>query len=367
MVLVLCALVAALASRSSLEWVSPLPQWAVLGAFVFVVILLAVATRSPRTLHAPLLAVAALTSVLVNVPYPPKDRLLADSDYLTRANLQSHHTLSALSKIEDIRSYRVLFEGDELASPYWSMNASYYGLRSFQAFKNPLPSAQQFEEVFQRFDVANYYPLLGARYYLCRTCDWLHLDQYRFDREIGGYRLYVSDSALPRYSAIIRIAGVYASRDEFFDIVRSGFDFSHEVYIERGHPLAGLQQFMGVRTVPEVALKEERNTLNTLVLSANTSGDAILLFNEYFSEDWKVTINGLPVPPIRVNLNQIGVPLPAGASLVAFEYRPTFFVALLRLQTLTVVGGLAWLAWSWVRGRGTRPARVSRRSPGGPE
>src|SRR5260370_6600380 len=141
----------------------------------------------------------ALLIIYANFQYPMEPPRWQDGDYFAAANLVSHEVLGELESIEDVRNYRIIFADDKLSSQYWSMNASYHGLRTFQGYMNPLPY-DQFKDVFQSFNTQHYYPLLGAKYYLCNPCNEQLMRDYEFKTEINGYKLNLAKQALPRYS-----------------------------------------------------------------------------------------------------------------------------------------------------------------------
>lgn len=359
----LFAAVAVTALRTPLAYVGTVPLWMIFAAFVVVLALLAAGLKLPsdrgRTIA---FASTVLVAILANLPHPHADWQLRTNDYFRQANLASHRTLTELSSIADIRRYRVLFEGDELRSQFWSMNASYYGLRSFQAFKNPISSARQYDEMNQPVNLRHYYPLLGAKYYLCRACGQVDPSTWRLDREIDGHKLYVAAEAVPQYLVVGRVAGLYDTREDLIESVRAGFDLSREVYLDRSVTLRGLDALLS--TPPDAlrsVIKEERRSLNVVELSVSTNGPAILLLNEYFTDAWKASVNGPIAQPFRVNLNQVGVLLDPGASLVRFEYRPTMFIWLLRLQAFVVTLLLAYGAYVLI----VATHRVVGRRPGG--
>ena len=78
---------------------------------------------------------------------------------------------------------------------------------------------------------------------------------------------------------------------------------------------------------------------------------SLLILNEWFTAAWKVRVNGVNQPTLRVNQWQVGVLLPAGKNDVEFEYRPTLFRILMMLNRLSVVFILAFLVLWWYRNR----------------
>ena len=281
-------------------------------------------------------SLAALLIIYANLQYPLKPPRWQDGDYFTTANLVSHEVLSKLASIKDVRNYRIIFADNKLNTQFWSMNASYYDLRSFQAYMNPLPN-EQFKQVFQRFDTDHYYPLLGAKYYLCNPCDEKLLHDYEFMTEINGYKLNVAKQALPRYSIMNGLAGSYVSQEDFLAKINAGYDYTEKFYV-RENDLASVGDWLGNQSVPSAfVLKEESASLNNIELSVNTPERAMFILNEFFNRVWKARVNGVAVRLIPVNGNQIGVLLDKGANLVEFEYHPTLFIRLLWLQQLVIL------------------------------
>lgn len=358
--------VCALAARTSLPYAGTAPIWMVLAAFGAAIILLAAAIRLSGPARMAAFTGAAVLVVAANLAHPHANLSLRVNDYFRAANLTSHRVLEEVSRISGIERYRVVFESGDLPSAFWSMNGSYYGLRSFQAFKNPVTDARQFTEVAQAQGIRHYYPLLGGRYYVCSACGQVDKTTYQPIREIEGHRVFVAESAAPDHYVVGRVAGLYESRNEFIERVEAGFDHKREIYLDRSVFVPRLDTLLtSQKDALHAVSKQERRTLNTVELSVSTDRPAVLVLNEYFASAWTATLNGEPVPTFRVNLNQIGVSLESGASFVRFEYKPTLFVWLLRLQvlvaTILAVWGIARL-WKAYRPSIARTSQASSRS-----
>jgi hypothetical protein len=82
-------------------------------------------------------------------------------------------------------------------------------------------------------------------------------------------------------------------------------------------------------------LVREDHSTNSINLILRTSRKSLLVLNEYFRDEWYVTLNGHGQKSFRVNLNQIAVLLPEGTNEVHFEYRPRLFIYLLYIQRAT--------------------------------
>ena len=331
------AALSALALAADFPYVGNVPKavWLALVG-LSLCLLLALPWARGRVRHAAA-AAAVLLIIFSNLQYPRRVPKLEDGDYFSAANLTSHNTLSELARLEDARQYRIIFQDDQLNSAFWSMNASYHGLRTFQAYMNPLPRAQ-FEEVYQRFNLRNYYPLLGAKYYLCNPCDEQLARDFQFAREINGYKLHVAARPFPRYALVNRVGGSYAGADDFYNKVNAGFDYLNVAYV-RGGDLEKISGWVGDPSdPPEHVTREEHASLNALRLSVNTRGRSLLILNEYYNKAWKARVNGVAARTFRVNLNQIGVLLERGANQVEFQYRPLLFIRALWLQRATFAG-----------------------------
>jgi len=298
---------------------------------------------------------ATLSIIYANLQFPITPPRWQDGDYFAAVNLVSHKALGELAAIEDVRNYRVLFGDDKLNAQYWSMNASYYGLRTFMGYMNPLPRTQ-FESAFQKSGVRHYFPLLGAKYYLCNPCDEGLLRDYEYVKDIQGYRLYADHDALPRYAVVYRAAGSYHTDAEFFSRIEAGYDYNKEFLVSDGN-LEAVRKWLDPPTASgSYVLKVEDESLNRIRLSVNTDAPAVLVLNEIFDNAWHASVNGASVRPIPVNGHQIGLLLEKGPNLIDFQYEPVLFVRLLWLQRAFVVGLVLFLTWQAI-GRFPPPLR----------
>ena len=338
------AVIVALTLKANLAYTGVIPKAFLLMIFLAAFLLLILRPRLPGRMKTVAAGLAVLLIIYANQQYPLYVPRLTDGDYFASSNLTSHNTLEELAKIPDAHTYRFIFASDKLPSMFWSMNASYYGLRSFQGYMNPLPEAQ-FKEIFQRFDLHHFYPLLGAKYYLCNPCDEKLLRDYKFEREINGSRLNVAEKAFPRYAVINKLGGAYRSPEDFYNKIHTGYDFLSEAYINETD-WGRVSNWLGGQTAPPLyILKEEFSSLNRLRLSVNTQAPMILILNEYYNRSWKARVNGVEAKTLKVNLNQVGLLLNSGSSLVDFEYYPTTFVRWLWVQRITFIGMFLYLLY----------------------
>ncbi|HLL71592.1 MAG TPA: hypothetical protein VK363_09180 [Pyrinomonadaceae bacterium] len=326
--------------KAGLPYAGTVPKELLLAALAAVVVLLLMLPLVRRAWARGL--VTSLIVLLVVASALPYSRIvlpLREGDYFAAENLNSHRTLTELAQIADARDYRFIIQDDKLKPVLWSMNAGYYGLRTFQGYMNPLPYAQ-FQQIYQRFNLRNYYPMLGGKYYLCNPCNEALLGDYDFQREVNGYRLHVARRPMPRFALVNRLAGTYESPNDFYNKIHAGYDYTKELYVGTNNS-EYVASWLGVQSAHAASdVKAERASLNAIRLSVNAPSRAVLVFNEHFEKAWKARVNGAPARLFRVNLNQIGVRLEGGASTIDFEYRPTLFIRSLWLQRATFAGML---------------------------
>jgi hypothetical protein len=293
-----------------------------------------------------ILIAMVVIAISVNLKQFPWDApRLQDGDYFASDNILSHKVLKEVSEIKDIKNYRIVFE-DELNSQHWAMNASYYGLRTFNAYFNPLPYEQFLEMYYQGYQFDNYYEVLGAKYVLCKLCDSKILKNYYFRKSIDGISLYVSDRALPRYLIVNQIADSYKDRYDYSAKINVSNDFQDKIYVSEDEFVDASNWLEYSDHSQSCITFEETQSVNELAVSANCNQNAIFVLNEFYSKNWKANVNGVSVATFKVNQNQIGLLLNKGSNLIELNYYPEFFVRLLRLQRLTSLFLFAYVIFS---------------------
>ncbi len=346
------ALAAVFFALAALSFGAPL-AWLDLGAAVVIgtggllgAALVVAARRRGRRAGA---VAGAIVIVAASFWYPTRIPALEDGDTFGPTNVRMHAVLRDLAKLPDLGSYRLVFL-DPDDSQFWSMNGSYYGFRTVQAYMNPLPF-RQWDEVFQRFHLRHYYPLLGARYVLCKPpCDAAMLQDYRPLRSLDRYSLLETDSAQPLYSVFGRVAGFYNNAEEFYSLVDGGGDIRAAVLVDAGgEDGRRVAAWLGAGGVPEASVQQLQRTPNRLRVRVRSDRRAVLVVNQYHRPAWRASRDGAAVPVLRLNLNQLGVLVGAGVSEVELSYQPLLFVWLLWLERgtmLALMGALAWQAWA---------------------
>jgi uncharacterized membrane protein YfhO len=89
-----------------------------------------------------------------------------------------------------------------------------------------------------------------------------------------------------------------------------------------------------------VTLSRARN--NSFYLEAISKQNAFLVVNRFFNNRWYARVNGESTDVIRVNLYQLGIPLPAGKAVVELIYRTQDFTIAMWLTLLAII------LWMWV-------------------
>jgi len=345
------AVLAALSLCAPLPWLDPraaavIAGGALLGAGLVVV---------GRHRRARLAAVAgAVTIVAANFAYPTRVPTLEDGDTFGAANMAMHGVLKEVAALPQASAYRVLFlAGDD--TQFLSMDGIYYGIRTVQAYMNPLPY-RQFDEVFQRFNLRHYYPMLGARYVLCDRCDERMLADYRPLRSLGKFTLLTTEAAQPLYAVRGRVSGTYRDAEAFYALVDGGADVQTGLLVADTVDGRRVTGWLPDGAVPSASVQEVSRTVNRMRVRVTSDRPAVLVVNQYRRSPWEAKVNGAPVPTHEVNLNQIGVLVGAGTSEVELEYRPTLYRILLGVERATsallLLGAFLWTARQARRKRG---------------
>lgn len=78
-------------------------------------------------------------------------------------------------------------------------------------------------------------------------------------------------------------------------------------------------------------------------LKANATAASVLLLNDRYDADWRVTVDGQPAKLLRANFIMRGVQVPAGDHTVVFEFRPSLKGLKVSLAAMLLSGALVGL------------------------
>jgi hypothetical protein len=162
---------------------------------------------------------------------------------------------------------------------------------------------------------------------------------------IGDVAVYENNRTLPR--AWLAGSELVVPAEEQLRIIRSGKEADDRPW----NPLetvltesaSGLPfQAAGESRVPATALIN-RYEPNRLEIKTTSTAPAVLVLSENHYPGWRATVDGRPVPILRVNYNQRGVALAAGNHDVAFVYRPRSVIAGASISAFTLALLLLWM------------------------
>ena len=259
--------------------------------------------------------------------------------------------LQRIANETEIRDWRIDFRDSVFDNKFWGMNASYYGIKSFYNQLTPQPYAQF--EFMLLGHVPHLRAMMGARYVLCGSAKSPTDADAKQMLETEGYKLYENANPMKRLTLVHQVAGSATNVASFVEIIKRGFDYDSEAYVTP-HDLESVRKFLGNQPMsarPEDVITNVINQPNRSYSRVESNAASLLILNEWFTPAWKVRVNGVSQPALRVNQWQVGALLPAGKNDVEFEYRPTLFRVLMMLNRTTVVLILGFLILRWYRNR----------------
>jgi hypothetical protein len=283
--------------------------------------------------------------------YPAPIVKTSEGDYFMEENLRSHRVLQEVARIPDVENYRLIVHDSQFNPQYWSMNAAYYRLRTFEAFMNPLPFGEA-QEMFDAPHLPRYAQLLGAKYDLQCGESPSAAAGYSLEREIEGCKLYSTTDVQPHFFLSTEIGLSYSNVQQFLDTFGRTDSPLNKLYIS-SKDTREISDWLADESVLRWETAGERATRNSLDVDIRTNRRSLLVLNEYYRDDWQVALNGNTVKKFKVNLNQIGIMLPDGKNHVHFEYQPRLFIGLLYMQSVAyavLAAGLLVISYRQRRG-----------------
>jgi hypothetical protein len=273
---------------------------------------------SSRLKKASTIGIVALSIVLQFMYVRWTSPTFADSDYLRLDLVMLETALSRVKELDPSHEYRVVF-GRDVNSQTASMLASYQGIRTLNSYINPLPH-NQFNEMYYfgpRGD--KYSEALGAKFLICKQCCPEDVIGYELKENIAGYLIYVANESLPHTYISNNVLGEYINLNDYISKISSNDLASNPLLFDSANPPVNVG---GAQETLRCAKKTEHHSLNRLVYIASCNLSAVFVLNEFFTDSWKVSVNGKEVKPYKVNGNQIGVPIAAGSHFIEFKYSP---------------------------------------------
>jgi hypothetical protein len=108
------------------------------------------------------------------------------------------------------------------------------------------------------------------------------------------------------------------------------------------------------RQSPSASVRTVAAGINSRSFRVSSNSAGLLVIPENWDSGWSASVSGRSEPVVRVNYNQMAVPVPAGRSLVQLRYRPFGFVAGAVVSAVTVLVALGLGLGSWTSGRRRR-------------
>ncbi len=213
------------------------------------------------------------------------------------------------------------------------------------------------EAFFNAFAINDYfryqprlYSILGVKYYLApgdiNTSmfynDLTFIDAYQDNYSIA--LLYKINNAAPRFEYITKTYKA-SNIDEAMSIMTTKeFDYKNEAVVyDEGYEYLNIANNNAAEDYTVKIIEEKPNLIKANV---RTTEQGMLVLKDFYSPDWKVFVDGLEKPLVRVNGILRGVALESGDFEVVYEYQPKmiyFYSSLISYILLLIIIILASL------------------------
>jgi hypothetical protein len=169
-----------------------------------------------------------------------------------------------------------------------------------------------------------------------------------------GYWVWENEEVLPRTYVPATVRPAPAGRELLRLLGADSFNPRQVAYLDNPPSLPAL-----CKGSAEIIVEESSNHLS-IQLDMETRG--LVVLSDLWYPGWEATLDGQPLPILRVNHALRGVVVPAGQGKLDFNYRPSGFTVGVRLCLSGLVGLLLWATGRWlIRRRGV--SRVGVLSP----
>jgi hypothetical protein len=155
-----------------------------------------------------------------------------------------------------------------------------------------------------------------------------------------GIALFENPHALPRAYVTYRARRAPVARELLPLLAEKSFDPLVESWIDADADLEPARD-APARGAPATIVRDEPHVVE---VHATLAAPGLVVLADTYARGWRATVDGRPAPLLATNHLFRGVPTPAGAHVVRFEYRPRG-LAIGAALTLASALGLAFLAW----------------------
>lgn len=284
-------------------------------------------------------SLASVAMLMREVPWRPNPVSLSEYEQYHLASLDE--VFARIVELDPAHEYRVIF-GGEIDAQVAAMMGSYHGIRTLNAYVNPAPR-QQYEQMYYfppRTD--NYARVLGAKYLICKNCPADAVSGYSYAESMNGYDIYASDDVLPHTYLVTHASGTFAGLYEFISKA-STMRLDEPFVFLRDLNVASTQlptaPNSGADNMACTSNEESRGT-NSVVVSVSCGVPAMLVLNKFDDRNWYARVDGVKTPVQRVNGNQVGVQVVAGAREVEFYYAPSIVKETMVLSILAIMAAV---------------------------
>jgi hypothetical protein len=177
-----------------------------------------------------------------------------------------------------------------------------------------------------------------------------------------GVWLYENPNALPR-AYVVHRAEVVSDRDLLNRLISPDFNPWTTALLEEPLPAGEASALAGAPLRSSSMARITRYEPHRVKVEAEMAAPGLLILSDTYYPGWKVTVDGLPAPLLRVNYALRGVYLLAGTHHVDFYFAPIFFYVGLMLTGATLISGSGFILWKvgrvWARERRDSCPRAS--------
>ncbi len=226
----------------------------------------------------------------------------------------------------------------------------YYNIQSIDVAQDPRPPADKMAYLQAMRDLGRYWQLTNTRYILGMTGFLGALNQ-QVDHGLNRFRVKETFTVVPKPGgnptqlldftvqpatnaplALFEYTGALPRAKLFgrWLVATNGDEALKTLTDPSFDPWSAVVISDDIPASPSVSTNADAGTVaitsyapKRLELKADAKSPAVLLLNDRFDRDWRVTVDDKPARLLRANFIMRGVELPAGAHTVRFEFQPS--------------------------------------------
>ncbi len=269
------------------------------------------------------LVVVTFTAQFFNTPW--KMNLFESSTYVYDRQSQLNLAFDRINLLDPKHNYRVIFDSS-INSQVAGGLASFKQIRTLQSYLNPAP-VDLFEDMFAYDNRGpRYVDLLGVKYGICKGCNFEFAKgiptfvNFKFIERVGEYSIFENQAAFP-YAVIV---------DSYIEPLENKAQLLEKLYNLRSDSLFAYLESSAIKMAglptkekPEICyVQSSMESPNVRLFSSTCQKGGVMIINEHYTPNWKLTIDKQAVPSFRVNGVQLGVYVPEGVHEVIASYEP---------------------------------------------